>query len=87
MLDDRIIRQATEEALSELQHSAPRFEIEPVPGAAHGDTRQIRLFDSDGNDKATVIDFQDKNGKVSFYFDEIKQKIMQRLETLIEISK
>ena len=74
MLDDQIIRQATEEALSELQISAQRFEIEPA--------RQIRFFDADVSDKATVVDFQDKDGNVSIYFDEIKKKIRRQIEVL-----
>ena len=87
MLDDQIIKKATEEALSELNAGAQRFEIEPALGAAHGDARQIRLFDSAGNDQSTVVDFQDKNGNVSIYFDEIKERIRKQLETLIEISE
>ena len=35
MLDDQIIKQAPEEALSELQPSAQRFEVEPLRGAAN----------------------------------------------------
>lgn len=84
MLDDQIIKQATEEVLSELQLSAPRFEIEPALGAANGEAaRQIRLFDADGNDKAAVVNFEDKNGNVTIYFDDIKDKIRRQLETLI----
>lgn len=84
MLDDRTIKKATEEILSELNLPERRFEIEPALGAASGEnTRQIRLFDSAGNDKATIVAFQDKNGNVVDDFDEIKEKIRSQLENLI----
>jgi hypothetical protein len=83
MLDDQIIRQATEETLSELQLNAQRFEVEPALGASDGETsRQIRLFDAAGNDKAAVINFEDKNGNVPIYFDDIKAKIRKQIEAL-----
>ena len=85
MLDDRIIKQATEEVLSELQLNGQRFEIEPALGAAHGEAaRQIRLFDSAGGDKSTVVNFLDKNGNISIYFEEIKEKIRKQIKILLE---
>ena len=87
LLDDQIIRQATEEALSEMNAGDRRFEIEPALGAANSETRQIRVFDSDGTDRATFVDFQDKNGKVSIYLEEIKEKIRKQLAVLIETSE
>jgi hypothetical protein len=70
--------------LSELNADDRRFEIEPALGAANSETRQIRVFDSEGNDKATVVDFQDKNGKVSIYLEDITKKIRQQFEVLLE---
>ena len=87
MLDEKTIRQATEEALAELNFNVQKFEIETALGAANSETRQIRVFDSDGNDKAAIVDFQDKNGNLSIYFDEIKNKIRKQLEVLIETSE
>jgi hypothetical protein len=83
MLDDRTIKRATEEILAELDLPESRFEIEPALGASDGETaRQIRFFDSEGNDKATVVDFQDKDGNVSRDFEEIKEKIRKQTEAL-----
>jgi len=83
MLDDQTIRRATEELLSEFNLSGQQFEIKTALGAANGATaRQIRFFDSVGNDKSTVVDFQDKNGATSSDFEEIKQKIRKQLEVL-----
>jgi hypothetical protein len=84
MIDDQTIRQATEEVLTDLNLTDRRFEIETALGASNGEaTRQIRLFDADGTDQATAVDFRDKNGNVSIYFDEIKEKIRKQLEVLI----
>jgi len=83
MLDDQTIKRATEEILAELDLPESRFEIEPALGASDGETaRQIRFFDSEGNDKATVVDFQDKDGNVSRDFEEIKEKIRKQTEAL-----
>ena len=68
-----MIKQATEEALSEMDLSERRFEIEPALGAENGETtRQIRILDKDGGDKSTVVDFSDKNGNLGINFEEIK---------------
>lgn len=84
LLDNQIIKQATEEALSEMDLSERRFEIEPAFGAANGETtRQIRIFDEDGADKSAIVDFSDKDGNISVYFEEIKEKIRKRLEVLL----
>ena len=86
MLDDQIIRRATEEVLADIDLQDRRFEIELALGASDGAmTQQICFFDSEGNDKAAVVDFQDKNGGVSIYFDEIKEKIRKQLEVLFQI--
>lgn len=79
LLDDRIIRQATEEALSEMDLSERRFEIEPALGAENGETtRQIRIFDEDGGDRSTVVDFSDKNGSF-FRIEDYKLCILSSL--------
>jgi hypothetical protein len=87
MIDDQIIKRATEEILSEINLSERRYEIEPALGAPHADARQIRLFDADGSDKAVVVNFQDKDGNVSADYEAIKEKIRKQLETLIEINR
>ncbi|HEY0458447.1 MAG TPA: hypothetical protein VGC97_04795 [Pyrinomonadaceae bacterium] len=85
MLDERTIRRATEEILSEFNLAESRFEIEPALGASDGATaRQIRLFDADGGDKAAVVDFKDKNGDVRGDFEEIKEKIREQLEVFFK---
>jgi cell fate (sporulation/competence/biofilm development) regulator YlbF (YheA/YmcA/DUF963 family) len=87
MLDEKIIKQATEEVLEDLGAGERRFEIEPAMGAPKSETRQIRVFDEDGTDRATVVDFQDKNGNVSIYFEDIKETIRKQLELLIKTSE
>lgn len=87
MLDEKIIRQATEEVLEELGAGERRFEIEEAMGAANSETRQIRVFDENGTDRAAVVDFQDKNGRMSIYFDDIKEKIRAQLEVLFDASE
>jgi hypothetical protein len=87
MLDDLVIRKATEEVLAELNEDARRFEIEPALGPASGENaRQIRVFEADGTDRAAVVDFQNKDGGVSIYFEEMKDKIRRQLETLFQSS-
>ena len=86
MIDEQTIKRATEEVLEELDMSEQQFALEPALGAGDGAAaRQIRLLDPEGSDRAAVVDFQDKDGKVSIYFEDIKAKIRQQLETLIEI--
>jgi len=86
MIDEQTIRRATEEVLEELDLNEQRFAIEPALGAGDGESaRQIRLLDEEGSDRATVVNFQDKDGNISIYFDDIKAKIRKQLETLVEI--
>jgi hypothetical protein len=87
-MNDEQIKRAATEVLSELNLNERRFEIEPAMGAAIGEsTRQIRLFDSDGNDRAVVVDFQDKNGEIGNNFEEIKEKIRKQLQPLVELGE
>ena len=86
MIDEQTIRRATEEVLEELDLNEQRFAIEPALGAGDGESsRQIRLLDEQGSDRATVVNFQDKDGNISIYFDDIKAKIRKQLETLVAI--
>ncbi|HEY8562466.1 MAG TPA: hypothetical protein VIL74_18960 [Pyrinomonadaceae bacterium] len=86
MIDERTIKLATEEILDELNLSGRRFAIEPALCPGDGEnSRQIRLFRDDGRDRATIVDFQDKDGNVSIYFDDIKAKIRKQIETLVEV--
>jgi hypothetical protein len=84
MIDDQIIKHAAEEVLEELDLGTWRLEVEPAAAAPHGDVRQIRFFNEQGKDKTTVIDFEDADGKVIYYIEDIKEKIRKELETLVE---
>lgn len=83
MLDDQEIRKATEEVVAELSLSVDRFEVEAAMGAADGESsRQIRIFDAEGRDRAVVVSFQNKDGRVADSFDEIKAAVARQLQIL-----